>query len=181
MTDYKELFDRVSLDLGGVATNLPTNELLNGYKTNASDGEKRSLEALFFQYGRYLLIASSREGSLPANLQGVWNQVNNPPWNSDYHTNINVQMNYWPSEVVNLAETDIPYIDYIDSCASRVGKQPKDIMELKGKAGRFIPSTTHLVILRQALIFIGAGHRLPTPSWCSRCGIAMLLVEIKIF
>ncbi|WP_375102464.1 glycoside hydrolase N-terminal domain-containing protein [Paenibacillus sp. RS8] len=115
LADYKELFDRVSLDLGGVATNLPTNELLNGYKTNASDGEKRSLEALFFQYGRYLLIASSREGSLPANLQGVWNQVNNPPWNSDYHTNINVQMNYWPSEVVNLAETDIPYIDYIDS------------------------------------------------------------------
>ncbi|WP_422657061.1 glycosyl hydrolase family 95 catalytic domain-containing protein [Paenibacillus sp. EC2-1] len=115
VTDYKELFDRVSLDLGGSVANIPTNELLNGYKTNASESEKRSLEALFFQYGRYLLIASSREGSLPANLQGVWNQVNNPPWNSDYHTNINVQMNYWPSEVVNLAETDIPYIDYIDS------------------------------------------------------------------
>ncbi|MDQ8735154.1 glycoside hydrolase N-terminal domain-containing protein [Paenibacillus sp. LHD-38] len=115
LADYKELFDRVSLDLNGGTPEMSTDELLNKYKTNASESEKRSLEALFFQYGRYLLIASSREGSLPANLQGVWNQVNNPPWNSDYHTNINVQMNYWPSEVVNLAETDIPYIDYIDS------------------------------------------------------------------
>ncbi|WP_169082321.1 glycosyl hydrolase family 95 catalytic domain-containing protein [Paenibacillus sp. PL91] len=115
LADYKELFDRVSLDLGGGTVEMSTDELLNKYKTNATESEKRSLEALFFQYGRYLLIASSREGSLPANLQGVWNQVNNPPWNSDYHTNINVQMNYWPSEVVNLAETDIPYIDYIDS------------------------------------------------------------------
>ncbi|RIX52395.1 hypothetical protein D3P08_13010 [Paenibacillus nanensis] len=116
LADYRELFHRVSLDLGGEPPAIPTDELLNRYKTNTgSEMEKRTLEALFFQYGRYLLIASSREGSLPANLQGVWNQANNPPWNSDYHTNINVQMNYWPSEVVNLAETDIPYIDYIDS------------------------------------------------------------------
>ncbi|MWV44768.1 hypothetical protein GRF59_14200 [Paenibacillus sp. HJL G12] len=115
LADYQNLFERVSLDLGGQAGSIPTNELLNQYKSGASEAEKRSLESLFFQYGRYLLIASSREGSLPANLQGVWNQVNNPPWNSDYHTNINIQMNYWPSEVVNLAETDIPYIDYIDS------------------------------------------------------------------
>lgn len=115
LADYRKLFDRVSLNLGGAAEGIATDELLNKYKTNGTEGEKRSLEELFFQYGRYLLIASSREGSLPANLQGVWNQENNPPWNSDYHTNINVQMNYWPSEVVNLAETDIPYIDYIDS------------------------------------------------------------------
>ena len=115
LADYKELFDRVSLDLDSETPQIPTNELLNKYKTTATDEEKRSLESLFFQYGRYLLVASSREGSLPANLQGVWNQVNSPPWNSDYHTNINVQMNYWPSEVVNLAETDVPYIDYIDS------------------------------------------------------------------
>lgn len=115
LADYRSLFDRVALDLGGQAISIPTNELLNKYKSGGTEAEKRSLESLFFQYGRYLLIASSREGSLPANLQGVWNQVNNPPWNSDYHTNINVQMNYWPSEVVNLAETDIPYIDYIDA------------------------------------------------------------------
>lgn len=115
LADYKELFDRVSLDLDSDTPKIPTNELLEKYKTTATAEEKRSLESLFFQYGRYLLVASSREGSLPANLQGVWNQVNSPPWNSDYHTNINVQMNYWPSEVVNLAETDIPYIDYIDS------------------------------------------------------------------
>ncbi|MDQ6422167.1 cohesin domain-containing protein [Paenibacillus sp. LHD-117] len=115
LADYQELFHRVSLDLGGATPEIPTDELLGKYKANGTEVEKRALEALFFQYGRYLLIASSREGSLPANLQGVWNHVNNPPWNSDYHTNINVQMNYWPSEVVNLAETDIPYIDYIDS------------------------------------------------------------------
>lgn len=115
LADYQELFNRVSLNLGGMTPEAPTDELLNKYKTNGTEVEKRALEALFFQFGRYLLIASSREGSLPANLQGVWNHVNNPPWNSDYHTNINVQMNYWPSEVVNLAETDIPYIDYIDA------------------------------------------------------------------
>ena len=115
LADYKELFDRVEIDLGGGLANLPTDDLLRKYQSEGTAAELRSLEELFFQYGRYLLIASSREGSLPANLQGVWNHSNTPPWNSDYHTNINVQMNYWPSEVVNLAETDIAYIDYIDS------------------------------------------------------------------
>ncbi|MDQ6423282.1 glycoside hydrolase N-terminal domain-containing protein [Paenibacillus sp. LHD-117] len=115
LADYQELFNRVSLDLGGALPAIPTDDLLNAYKSGGTAVQQRTLEELFFQYGRYLLIASSREGSLPANLQGVWNQVNSPPWNADYHTNINVQMNYWPSEVVNLAETDIPYIDYIDS------------------------------------------------------------------
>lgn len=115
VADYEKLFHRVSIDLGGALPAIPTDELLAAYRSGGSAVQHRTLEELFFQYGRYLLIASSREGSLPANLQGVWNQSNTPPWNSDYHTNINVQMNYWPSEVVNLAETDIPYIDYIDS------------------------------------------------------------------
>ena len=74
------------------------------------------MEELFFQYGRYLLISSSRDcpDALPANLQGVWNAVDNPPWNSDYHLNINLQMNYWPAYVTNLLETAFPVINYID-------------------------------------------------------------------
>lgn len=109
--DYKNLFDRVNLNLGELKLDKPTDEMLNEYKTNQSN----SLETLFFQYGRYLLISSSREGSLPANLQGVWNNSNNPPWSSDYHFNINIQMNYWPAEVANLSETAIPLVEYVES------------------------------------------------------------------
>ncbi|MDJ8954505.1 glycoside hydrolase N-terminal domain-containing protein [Clostridium perfringens] len=109
--DYKNLFDRVDLNLGELKLDKPTDEMLNEYKTNQSN----SLETLFFQYGRYLLISSSREGSLPANLQGVWNNSNNPPWSSDYHFNVNIQMNYWPAEVANLSETAIPLVEYVES------------------------------------------------------------------
>ena len=109
--DYKNLFDRVNLNLGELKLDKPTDEMLNEYKTNQSN----SLETLFFQYGRYLLISSSREGSLPANLQGVWNNSNNPPWSSDYHFNVNIQMNYWPAEVANLSETAIPLVEYVES------------------------------------------------------------------
>ena len=109
--DYQSLFNRVSLDLGGKQPQIPTNELLATYGKT----KDKYLEELFFQYGRYLLIASSRPGSLPANLQGVWNNSNTPPWDSDYHFNINLQMNYWPAEVTNLSETAIPLVDYVDS------------------------------------------------------------------
>jgi len=112
--DYQALFNRVDLDTGKTEEKiaaLPTNERLAAYKRGAKDPE---LESLFFQYGRYLLIASSRPGCLPANLQGIWNQSNNPPWHSDYHTNINIQMNYWPAEQTNLAECHLPLIDMIE-------------------------------------------------------------------
>ena len=112
VADYQRLFRRVSLSLGGGAADLPTDERLVRYRDGAADGE---LEALFFQYGRYLLISSSRPGSLPANLQGLWNNSNNPPWRSDYHSNINIEMNYWPAEPTNLAECAIPFFDYVDS------------------------------------------------------------------
>ncbi|MEV4754315.1 glycoside hydrolase N-terminal domain-containing protein [Micromonospora sp. NPDC049559] len=112
--DYRALFDRVRLDIGQVMPDLPTDELLRGYRGGASAAD-RALEALFFQYGRYLLVASSRPGSLPANLQGVWNNVTNPPWDADYHVNINLQMNYWPAEITNLAETTAPLFDYVDA------------------------------------------------------------------
>lgn len=109
--DYKNLFNRVNLNLGELKLDKPTDEMLNEYKRNQSN----SLETLFFQYGRYLLISSSREGSLPANLQGVWNDSNNPPWSSDYHFNVNIEMNYWPAEVTNLSETVIPLVKYVES------------------------------------------------------------------
>jgi alpha-L-fucosidase 2 len=116
VADYQSLFHRVSLNLGsnsgGAAADLPTDERLVRYRDGAEDGE---LEALFFQYGRYLLISSSRPGSLPANLQGLWNNSNNPPWRSDYHSNINIQMNYWLAEPTNLSECAIPFFDYVNS------------------------------------------------------------------
>jgi alpha-L-fucosidase 2 len=79
-----------------------------------ADGRDPELEALYFQFGRYLLIASSRD-SLPANLQGLWNNSLTPPWNSDYHTNINVQMNYWPAEPANLPELHLPFLNFVQS------------------------------------------------------------------
>jgi alpha-L-fucosidase 2 len=112
VADYQRLFRRVSLNLGTAAADLPTDERLVRYRDGAADPE---LEALFFQFGRYLLISCSRPGSLPANLQGLWNNSNNPPWRSDYHSNINIQMNYWPAEPTNLAECAIPFFDYVDS------------------------------------------------------------------
>jgi alpha-L-fucosidase 2 len=114
LNDYERLFRRVSLDLGGAPETalIPTDERLIHYDKGGIDP---ALEALFFQFGRYLLISSSRPGSLPANLQGLWNNSNNPPWRSDYHSNINIQMNYWPAEVANLSECAMPFFDYVDS------------------------------------------------------------------
>ena len=110
--DYQALFQRVQLDLGANGDISTTDDLLKNYKSQ----EGQALEELFFQYGRYLLISSSRDcpDALPANLQGVWNAVDNPPWNSDYHLNVNLQMNYWPAYVTNLLEMAFPVINYID-------------------------------------------------------------------
>jgi len=112
--DYAKLFGRVALDIGQQMPDIPTDDLLRSYEGGASAAE-RALEALYFQYGRYLLVASSRDGSLPANLQGVWNNSTSPPWDADYHVNINLQMNYWPAETTNLSETTGPLFDYVDA------------------------------------------------------------------
>jgi alpha-L-fucosidase 2 len=114
VADHRALFDRVTLDIGQSTPRIPTDELRDAYRGGATAAE-RALEALFFQYGRYLLIASSRDGSLPANLQGVWNNSTDPPWDADYHVNINLQMNYWPAETTNLSETAGPLFDYVDA------------------------------------------------------------------
>jgi alpha-L-fucosidase 2 len=112
--DHQELSRRVALTLEPGTSKLPTDELRAQYGSGNAPAD-RQLEQLYFQYGRYLLIASSREGSLPANLQGVWNDKATPPWNADYHVNINLQMNYWPAEAANLTETTPPLFDFVDS------------------------------------------------------------------
>lgn len=112
--DYRALFGRVNLNLGqstAAQTSLPTDLR----RLQAAKRVDPGLEALMFQYGRYLLISCSRPGGLPANLQGLWNDSNTPPWSSDYHTNINVEMNYWPAEVTNLGECQLPLFDLIES------------------------------------------------------------------
>ncbi|HJV68020.1 glycoside hydrolase family 95 protein [Ideonella sp.] len=112
--DFGALFGRVALDLGASAPTrraLPTDARIEAYTRSGDDPE---LEATYFQFGRYLLISSSR-GSLPANLQGLWNNSPTPPWNSDYHTNINVQMNYWPAEPANLSELAEPFFAFVQS------------------------------------------------------------------
>lgn len=112
--DYRSLFDRVRLDLGKSTADqraMPTDRR----KLLAEKTPDPELEQTLFQYGRYLLISSSRPGGLPANLQGLWNDSNSPPWHSDYHSNINVEMNYWPAEITNLAECHTPFFDLVRS------------------------------------------------------------------
>ncbi|MEO8063326.1 MAG: glycoside hydrolase family 95 protein [Pseudomonadota bacterium] len=112
--DYQNLFRRVKLELGGIAPKKMTTDKLRAQYGSGNAVADLALEELYFNYGRYLLIASSRDGSLPANLQGVWNDKATPPWNADYHVNINLQMNYWPAEVANLSETTGPLFDFVD-------------------------------------------------------------------
>jgi alpha-L-fucosidase 2 len=106
--DYQQLFNRVTLELGS-SKRVPTDERVRAF----GDGDDPGLAALYFQYGRYLLIASSRPGSQPANLQGRWNESTSPPWGSKYTININTEMNYWPALSTNLAETMDPLTEMV--------------------------------------------------------------------
>ena len=132
--DYQSLFNRVQLNLSGSKSNQTTKEALQTY--NPEKGQK--LEELFFQYGRYLLISSSRDrtDALPANLQGVWNAVDNPPWNADYHLNVNLQMNYWPAYMSNLAETAKPMVNYIDDMRYYGRIAAKEYAGIESKEGQ---------------------------------------------
>jgi alpha-L-fucosidase 2 len=108
--DHQALFRRVSLDLGAAHRNAPTDVRLGAFEADPDP----ALLALYFQYGRYLLIASSRPDSQPANLQGIWNELVRPPWSSNWTVNINTEMNYWPSETCNLTECAEPLFDLIE-------------------------------------------------------------------
>ena len=118
LADYRTLFQRVELTLrSGLSSpqeGLATLYRLDRYRDGEADP---GLEALYFQYGRYLLIASSREGDMPANLQGIWCNKIKGPWNTDYHNNINIQMNYWPANLTNLDECMPPLVDFIRTVA----------------------------------------------------------------
>jgi alpha-L-fucosidase 2 len=109
LADYQALFRRVRLDLGhrAAAEALPTDQRVAGYQPGADPG----LAALYFQFGRYLLIACSRPGSQPANLQGLWNNSLYPPWSANWTLNCNAEINYWPVEAVNLGECHLPLIE----------------------------------------------------------------------
>ena len=124
VADHRALAGRVVLSLAGPPIpSVPTRERLAVAAAGTPDPE---MAALLFQFGRYLLIASSRPDGLPANLQGIWNQDQRPVWNCDWHTNINVQMNYWPAEVANLAECHRPLIEWIErlrASGTRVARQ----------------------------------------------------------
>ncbi|MFY0626803.1 MAG: glycoside hydrolase family 95 protein [Reichenbachiella sp.] len=111
IVDYQNLFNRVSLDLGkSKISSRPTNQRLNSFY----EDEDPSLVSLLYQFGRYLLISSSRSGTQPANLQGIWNDKLVPPWDSKYTININTEMNYWPAEMTNLSELADPVIQLVE-------------------------------------------------------------------
>ena len=130
LADHRSLFRRVSLDLGRTpAADAPTDRRLAALMTGANDPE---LQALFFQYGRYLLIASSRPGNQPANLQGKWNDQLAPSWDSKYTVNINTEMNYWPAEVTNLSECAEPLFQMIEECAQTGAKTAKAHYDARG-------------------------------------------------
>ncbi|UPK67230.1 glycosyl hydrolase family 95 catalytic domain-containing protein [Chitinophaga filiformis] len=153
IADYQQLFNRVQLDLGTTAaalSKLPTSQrLLKNW-----DEADHELQSLLFQYGRYLLISSSRKGGLPANLQGLWNESNTPPWRCDYHSNINIQMNYWLAEPANLSECHIPYLDYINSM--REVKKESTVKEYPGVRGWTVKTENN--------IFGGSSFKWNTPG-----------------
>ena len=138
LADYAPLFGRVHLDLGASPADrraLPMDQR----KVLAASGDDPEMEQLLFQYGRYLLISCSRPGSLPANLQGLWNDSNDAPWHSDYHANINVQMNYWPAEVTGLPECHLPFFDLVQSQLPDWRKTTAASTDLKTPSGALSP------------------------------------------
>lgn len=122
VADYQSLYGRMSLSLGGADNKMPTNEFVDRYANSQGEDAYRLLEELYYQYGRYMLIASSRGIDSPNNLQGIWNNSNSPAWQCDIHANINIQMNYWPAEVTNLSETHMNFLNYLYNMAI---KQPQ--------------------------------------------------------
>ncbi|MBK8978705.1 MAG: glycoside hydrolase N-terminal domain-containing protein [Planctomycetes bacterium] len=131
VAEHRSWFDRVSLRLGDGPrdASTPTDRRLAAVRDGADDPD---LAALLFQYGRYLLIGCSRPGTLPANLQGLWNEHIEAPWNADYHLNINLQMNYWPAEVTDLAELHGPLFEFLERLAARGRDRARESFGLRG-------------------------------------------------
>jgi alpha-L-fucosidase 2 len=129
LDDHQKLFNRVSLDLGtSPAAQLPTDERIKAYAT----GHDPALVTLYYQYGRYLLIGSSRPGGQPANLQGLWNDLTSPPWGSKFTININTEMNYWPAETTNLGETMEPLLAMVLDLTKTGARTAKVMYDARG-------------------------------------------------
>jgi alpha-L-fucosidase 2 len=154
--DYQPLFRRVSLELASPesekARSLPTDKRLSEFAVNPDP----SLIAQYFQYGRYLLISSSRPGSQPANLQGIWNNLVTPPWSSNWTANINVQMNYWPAETCNLTECNSPLFDWIADVSKNGERTARETYGLPGWVSH------HNIDLWRATNPVGEGVGQPT-------------------
>lgn len=165
--EYASWFERMKLDLGSVEPdNIPTDQRIERVKDGVTD---LHLEKLLFDYGRYLLISSSRPGTNPANLQGLWNNHIAAPWNADYHVNINLQMNYWPADVTNLSELNQPLFDFIDGVIENGKNAARENFDM---AGSMVPHTTDLwqvAFLRAATAYwgswIGAGGWIGRHYW----------------
>jgi alpha-L-fucosidase 2 len=149
LAEHRRLFRRVALDLGDDRPKIPTDLRLGDVQAGGTDV---GLEALYFQYGRYLLICSSRPGTMPANLQGLWNEHIAAPWNADYHLNINLQMNYWPAEVTNLSECHLPMFDLIEALRPQGRVLARELYNCGGFAANHVtdvwyaaPPTGHVV------------------------------------
>jgi len=161
LADYHKYFNRVSFKLAMPSDNknaaLPTDQRLLGYTEGAIDP---SFETLYFQYGRYLLISCSRPGAVPANLQGIWNKELQPPWSANYTTNINVQMNYWPAEPLNLSEMHLPLINFIKGAAVTGAVTAKEFYHARGWA---VHHNSDIWALSNPVGDIGKGD----PTWAN--------------
>ena len=161
LAEHRRLFRRVALNLGETAAaDKPTDERLDAMKGGADDP---ALCALYFQFGRYLLMSSSRPGCMPANLQGLWNEHIEAPWNADYHININIQMNYWPAEVCNLAECHEPFFDLTDNLRPRGRKTAKDVYNCRGFVAHH---TTDAWFWTSPIGNVGYGMWPTGAAWC---------------
>lgn len=129
ISDHQRLFRRVAFNLSGNVPDLPTDERLKRVQAGEADA---ALESLYFQFGRYLLMASSRPGTMAANLQGIWNDRLAPSWESKYTININTEMNYWPAEVTNLSELHTPLFDLIENARSDGRSVAKKLYNARG-------------------------------------------------
>lgn len=154
ITDYQSLFQRVKFSLEEPnPLDIPTDQRIERVKEGNSD---LYLESLLFDFGRYLLISSSRPGTLPANLQGLWNRHIEAPWNADYHLNINLQMNYWPAEVTNLSELHEPFFDYMDQLILSGKKTARETYGMRGAALAHGSDLWHMTFLQAAQAYWGA-------------------------
>lgn len=140
--NYQKLFNRVSFSLGDdAAGKVPTDQRLAGFHEHPDDD--KALPVLFFQYGRYLTISSTRVGLLPPNLQGLWANQINTPWNGDYHLDVNVEMNHWPVEVANLPELDLPLAELVKGMVPHGEKTAKAYYNANGWVAHVITNPWH--------------------------------------